>query len=99
MSITTTLDKTKLPSYYAYAPKLTKPPYLIYMGAGQDTFEADNTLYHRENTYRVEYYFAEKNEAAETAIEDALLADGYNYSKSEDIYIEDEGVFAIYYYL
>lgn len=99
MSIVTTLDKTKLPVYYAYAPKLTKPPYLIYMGDGQETFDADNTHYHRENAYRVEYYFREKSETNEAAIEDTLLADGYNYSKSEDIFIEDEGVFVIYYYL
>lgn len=59
--------------------------------------DADNTHYWRDNRYQVEYYFTEKNEANETAIEDALLENGYNYTKSEDTYIEAEGVFVIYY--
>ena len=45
------------------------------------------------------YYFKEKNEANEKAIEDILLADGYNYEKSDDVYIESEGLFVIYYYI
>lgn len=97
MSIMTTLKKTHLPVFYSHAPELTQPPYLIYMGNGQNTFKADDTIYHRENTYRVEYYFRKKDEAMEAAIEDNFLADGYIYSKSEDTYIDDEGVYVIYY--
>ena len=33
----------------------------------------------------------------EAAIEDNFLADGYIYSKSEDTYIDGEGVYVIYY--
>ena len=47
----------------------------------------------------MEKYFTKKNEDNERAIEDALLEDGYNYEKSEDIFIEQEGVFLIYYYI
>jgi hypothetical protein len=71
----------------------------VYIGNGQETMQADNTHYWRENSYQVEYYFTEKNEANEDAIEDALLGSGYLYDKSEDIYIEDQGVFVIYYYI
>ena len=46
---------------------------------------------------QIEYYFTQKNEANETAIEDALLENGFLYEKSEDVYIEDENVFVIYY--
>lgn len=74
-----------------------QPPYLVYIGAGQDTFQADNTHYYRENRYQVEYYFKDKNEEMEAEIEDALLANGFLYEKSEDVYIESEGVFVIYY--
>ena len=69
----------------------------MYIGSGQDIFDADNTHYYRNNTYQIEYYFTTKNESNEAAIEDALLENGYNYTKSEDVYIEDEGVFVIYY--
>ena len=76
-----------------------EPPYIVYLGYGQDTFKADNTIYHKQNTYRIEYYFTEKNEANEDDIENALLSNGYIYEKSEDVYIETEGVYVIYYFI
>ena len=97
--ISTTLLKTNLPCAYSHFTKPVEPPYLVYVGNGQDTLPADNTLYWRENTYQVEYYFKEKNEANEKAIEEILLADGYIFEKSEDSYIEEEGLFVIYYYI
>ena len=39
----------------------------------------------------------EKDETIESAIEDLLLENGYLYEKSEDVFIENEGVFVIYY--
>ena len=98
MSIFSVLQSTKLPCAYSHFKKPQKPPYIVYIGSGQDIFDADNTHYHRKNTYQVEYYFTEKNETNEASIEDALLEAGYLYEKSEDIYIEDEDVFVIYYY-
>lgn len=74
-----------------------EPPYVVYMGDGQDTFEADNTHYYRKNRYQIEYYFTQKNEEIETSIEDLLLDNGFLYEKSEDVYIEDENIFVIYY--
>lgn len=73
------------------------PPYLVYIGNGQDTFEADNTHYYTNNRYQLEYYFTEKDEQQEAEIEQVLLDNGFLYDKSEDVYIEDEGVFVIYY--
>ena len=69
----------------------------VYIGSGQENMKADDTLYWRENTYQVEYYFTTKNESQEKAIEDILLQDGYIFSKSEDVYIEEEDIFVIYY--
>jgi hypothetical protein len=71
----------------------------VYIGNGQDTFQADNTHYWKQNTYQVEYYFTTKNEQNEAGLENALLEAGYLYEKSEDIYIEEEEVFVIYYYI
>lgn len=97
MSIYQTLQSTHLPCAYSHFKKKQEPPYIVYIGSGQDIFDADNTHYYRNNNYQVEYYFTAKNESNEAAIEDALLENGYNYTKSEDVYIEDEGVFVIYY--
>ena len=74
-----------------------KPPYLVYIGSGQDNFKADNTFYWSSNRYQLEYYFAKKDEETERKIERVLLENGYLYEKSEDVYIEDQGVFLIYY--
>lgn len=72
-------------------------PYLAYIGTGQTHLQADGTAYWRGNTYQVELYFLKKDETLEKSIEDAILAGGWNYSKSEDAYIEDMGAFVIYY--
>jgi len=72
-------------------------PHLIYIGAGQSQLLADGTAYWRGPTYQVELYFTRKDEAVEAAVEDRFLAGGWNYSKSDDAYIEDEGVYVIFY--
>jgi len=99
MTIFQVLQSTGLPCAYSHFKKKQSPPYIVYIGSGQDVFEADNTHYWKENTYQVEYYFTTKNEQNEASIENALLEAGYLYDKSEDNYIEDEGVFVIYYYI
>ena len=100
MTIFEILQATGLPCAYSHfrdrtLPKV--PPYIVYTGTGQDTFQADDTHYWRRNRYQIEYYFTQKNEATETLIEDLLLQNGYLYEKTEDVFIEDEGVFVIYY--
>ena len=97
MTLKQVFSQLNIPFAYMKFQKPQTPPYVIYLGDGQDTFGADNTWYHRQNRYQVEYYFTQKNEATETTIENALLANGFNYTKSEDVFIEDEGVFVIYY--
>ena len=99
MSIYQTLQTTGLPCAYSHFRTNQSPPYIVYIGNGQEVFEADNTHYYRENNYQVEYYFTTKDESNEASIEDALLGAGYLYDKSEDNYIESEGVFVIYYYI
>ena len=99
MSIYSTLQSTGLPCAYSHFKTTQTPPYIVYIGNGQDVLNADNTHYWRRNTYQVEYYFTTKNESNEAAIEDALLDNGFIYEKSEDVYIEDQDVFVIYYYI
>lgn len=99
MTIYEVLDTLSIPWVYGRFLDRQAPPFAILMGSGQDVFSADNTYYHRSNSYRVEYYFTAKNESLETEIEDALLAGGFKYEKSEDLYIESEDIFSIYYYI
>ena len=100
MTLFEILQQTGLPCAYSHFDEENSPsapPYIVYLGGGQNNFEADNTYYYQRNRYQIEYYFTKKDEDAEAQIEQLLLANGYLYDKSEDVYIEDEGVFVIYY--
>lgn len=97
MTIKQIFEQLHIPFAYMRFRQPQAPPYVIYFGNGQYDFAADNTYRYKRNLYQIEYYFTEKNEANEEAIETALLANGYNYTKSEDVFIESEGVFVIYY--
>lgn len=99
MSIYSTLQSTHLPCAYSHFKTAQTPPYIVYIGNGQDVLNADNTHYWKRNQYQVEYYFTTKNEQNEESIESALLNNGFLYEKSEDIFIEEQGVFVIYYYI
>ena len=99
MTIYQTLQSTGLPCAYSHFKKPQSPPYIVYIGNGQDTFNADDTHYWKNNRYQVEYYYTQKNESNEASIENALLGAGFLYEKSEDVYIEEEDVFVIYYYI
>lgn len=96
-NIVETLQSTGLPCTYSHFREPKEPPFVVYLGSGQNKLEADDTHYWSENTYRVEYYFKIKNEEHEEAIEQALLAGNFLFEKSEDVYIDDEDVFMIYY--
>lgn len=99
MTVYQTLQSTGLPCAYSHFKTNQSPPYIVYIGNGQDVFEADNTHYWKENRYQVEYYFTQKNEQNEASIENALLNAGFLYDKSEDVFIESEDIFVIYYYI
>lgn len=97
MSIFEVLQATGLPAAYGFFREKREPPFVVYIGAGQNQMAADDTVYWSENDYQVEYYFTEKNEAAETSIEESLLSGGYLYQKSMDTYIDSEAMWVIYY--
>lgn len=100
MSIKQLLQSIGLPCVYSHfkgpdAPD--KPPFIAYLGSGQDRFLADDTIYHKRDRYQIEYYFTKKSAATEERIERILLENGLIYEKSEDVYIDSEDCFVIYY--
>ena len=97
MTLFQLLQTLKIPVAWGYHSQTQELPYLCLIGAGQEQFEADNTYYTKKNLWQVEYYFIEKDPEIEEQIESLLLDNGYKYSKSEDVYIEGEGIFVIYY--
>lgn len=94
-----TLQSTGLPCVYSHWKTRPALPYLVYVGDGQSYAAGDDTYNWTRNRYHIEYYYNQKNEAAEQAIEACLLTNQSNYTKSEDIYIDDEDMYVIYYYV
>ena len=100
MTIQQTLELTGLPvRYYTMTGKKLPARYIVWYGNGQAATAADDTLFYKTNEYVVEYYYKRKDEEAEAAIENALLQNGNIFEKSEDVYIDDEGMYVIYYYV
>ena len=93
------LTSTGLPARYSHFTNPQEVPFLVYRGNGQTTDKADNTISWKQNGYLIEYYFKDKSPSTEEAIESALIGAGIIYSKSEDTWLEDEGVYLIYYYV
>lgn len=97
MTVLSLLQTLGRPVAYGYHSADQELPYFCLMGAGQDVFEADTTYYVKKDRTQIEYYFKQKDSAFEDEIEELLLEHGLRYEKSEDVYIEDQGVFLIYY--
>lgn len=93
------LKKTGLPVSYMRNKKEIELPYLIYLGNGSINFKADNKIYNTDNTYIVEYYFKNKNENLERQIEALFNENNIIWEKTEDIFIPDENMIFIRYFL
>ena len=83
-------------SHYADGHSL---PYIAYIGAGQEKFASDNSDSWRMDRYQVELYFKRKEPSLEKNIEDAFIGGGWHISKSDDLYLDNEGIFYISYQL
>lgn len=95
--INTILEEVGIPVAYGVFREKTPLPYIVWLGGGQEHFPADNTYYTREDNYQIELYFKLKDPVIEAQLEQILLDNGLHYEKSEDVYIDDEGVFLVYY--
>ena len=99
-SIFEVLQETGLPAAYSHFTtdqEPPDPPFIVYLGAGQDQFRAENEIYLTKNIYQVEYYYTKKDEEAEAEIEKALTDNLFFYEKSADTWIDDQNMFVIYY--
>lgn len=99
MTVYQMLATLERPVAYGYHSTPQTPPYFCIMGSGQDVFAADNTYIAKDDRWQIEYYYKTKNPEYEATIESLLLTNGYQYEKSEDVYLEDEDLFLIYYYI
>ena len=97
MTFYQTLNTLGIPCVYGIFRREQAVPYISYTGYGQDIFYADNGAYRRINLYEIVYYYTDKNEENEDAIEEALLDNGFTYEKSSDYYDSSESIYYIIY--
>lgn len=97
MTLYQLLSTLNIPVSYGLFTNPPALPYLCIIGAGQEHFEADSTYYVKRDNWQIELYFKVKDPDVEESIEDLLLSNGYKYEKSEDVYIENEGIFMVFY--
>ena len=92
------MQETGLPfAYHHFAEgEAPRPPFLLFLSPGEDTFGADNVMYYSFKRLNIELYTDEKSPETEKAVEEVLTSHGIYYSKSE-IWIESERLYEILY--
>lgn len=73
-----------------------KPPFFIFLSPGEDTFGADNLMYHSFKQLDVELYTDEKSPDTEIRVEEVLTQHNIYYTKTES-WIESEKLYEVLY--
>ena len=72
------------------------PPFLLFLSPRENTFSADNLMYHSFKQLDIELYTDRKSPETEQIIEDVLTEHQLFYEKSE-IWIESERLYQVLY--
>ena len=73
-----------------------KPPFLLFLSPGENTFGADNLMYFSFKRLNIELYTDVKSPEIELQVEDVLTQRGIYYTKTE-IWIESERLYEVLY--
>lgn len=73
-----------------------KPPFLIFLSLGENTFSADNLMYHSFKKLDIELYTDEKSPEIEERVEEVLHQHNIYYTKTE-VWIESERLYEVLY--
>ena len=73
-----------------------RPPFLIFLSPGENTFGADNMMYHSFKKLDIELYTDEKSPETEERVEEVLLRHNIYYTKTE-VWIESERLYEVHY--
>ena len=72
------------------------PPFLLFLSPGENTFSADNYMYHSFKQLNIEPYTDIKNPELEENMERVLKRHKIYYTKSE-VWIESENLYEVLY--
>ena len=84
-------------AYHHYAEgESPKPPFLLFLSPGENTFGADNLMYFSFKRLNIELYTDVKSPEIELQVEDVLTQCGIYYTKTET-WIESERLYEVLY--
>ena len=72
------------------------PPFVLFLSPGEDTFSADNLMYHSFKQLDIELYTDRKSPETEERVEEILLQHNIYYTKTE-VWIESEKLYEVLY--
>ncbi len=72
------------------------PPFLLFLSPRENTFSADNLMYHSFKDINIELYTDVKAPETEERVEDVLLQHNIYYTKTET-WIESERLYEVLY--
>ena len=90
------LKTLNLPLSYHHFSKPQEPPFMVYLSAGTENFEADNKVYQKQTFFHVELYSSVKDLVTEKRIEDLFDENEIFYDKNE-VYINAESLYQVVY--
>ena len=92
------MEQTGLP--YAHQPfaegESPKPPFLLYLSPGENTFSADNRMYFSTKKLNIELYTDVKSPETENEVEQVLKRHNIYYTKNE-VWIASEKMYEVLY--
>ena len=96
--IATMMEEMELPfAYHHFAEgESPAPPFLLFLSPGENTFSADNYMYHSFKQLDIERYTEIKNPELEAQIEQVLKRHKIYYTKTET-WIPSEKMYEVLY--
>lgn len=73
------------------------PPFIVYTTPSTSNFNADDRVYLKQQNITIEYYFDKKDFSIEKQIEDTFDKHDICWERTDEIYIDSEKMFVIYY--
>lgn len=93
------LKSLNIPVGYFVNPSPGVVPFLVYYGSGSANFKADDVVFAKNANWNIELYVTKKDVQLEEQIEKLLDNAEIVWEKGQDVYIDEEKVFLIPYYI
>lgn len=93
----TRCDTQGIPYAYGVFKKPVEPPHLVAFETSSENFIADNKVYCKIKTIKMDYTFLNKDIEEQNKIEDTILGD-IPWEKTDEIYLQNEDCWQVSYY-